>query len=266
MVKALIGAGQWPGRRPSVPGETLPAVWSTQWTARPDAPVLFDGGSAEPVTAAALHARTGTLAGALAGWGVGPGDRVLWCARATAGSIAALLAVIRCGAVLVPLSTSSTSAEMEHVVRDARPVLAIFDRERTRGSAEGPRVVHVDQLEEAGAGATAAGIAEPRPEDDALIVYTSGTTGKPKGAVHTHASLLAGVAALQTAWEWTPDDRLLLCLPLFHVHGLCAGLFGTLAAGGAAVVFDRFEEEAIMRAVPPRPCSSGSPPCITASP
>ncbi len=55
--------------------------------------------------------------------------------------------------------------------------------------------------------------------DDALIVYTSGTTGKPKGAVHTHASLLAGVEALLTAWAWEPEDRLILSLPLFHVHG-----------------------------------------------
>ena len=76
-----------------------------------------------------------------------------------------------------------------------------------------------------------------RPEDDALIVYTSGTTGAPKGAVHTHASLLAGVTSLVGAWEWEPADRLLLCLPLFHVHGLCAGLFGALTAGASAAVY-----------------------------
>ena len=85
-----------------------------------------------------------------------------------------------------------------------------------------------------------------RADADALIVYTSGTTGRPKGAVHTHASLLAGVDALVRAWDWQTDDRLLLALPLFHVHGLCAGLFGTLAAGASAVVFDRFDEEAIV--------------------
>ena len=88
------------------------------------------------------------------------------------------------------------------------------------------------------------------PRDDALIVYTSGTTGKPKGAVHTHASLLAGISSLLSAWDWEPDDRLVLCLPLFHVHGLCAGLFGTLAAGASAVVFDRFDESAVLEAAP----------------
>ena len=82
------------------------------------------------------------------------------------------------------------------------------------------------------------------------IVYTSGTTGRPKGAVHTHASLLAGASSVLTAWGWERTDRLILCLPLFHVHGLCAGLFGTLAAGASAVLFDRFEEPAILGAAP----------------
>ena len=86
------------------------------------------------------------------------------------------------------------------------------------------------------------------PTDDMLVVYTSGTTGHPKGAVHTHASLLAGVRTLVAAWEWQPDDRLVLALPLFHVHGLCAGLFGTLAAGASAAVLDRFDEEAVVEA------------------
>jgi malonyl-CoA/methylmalonyl-CoA synthetase len=87
------------------------------------------------------------------------------------------------------------------------------------------------------------------PDDDALIVYTSGTTGEPKGAVHTHRSLLAGVQALRMAWDWQPDDRLILALPLFHVHGLCAGLFGTLASGGSATVFDRFSPALVLDAV-----------------
>ena len=90
----------------------------------------------------------------------------------------------------------------------------------------------------------------PDPGDDALIVYTSGTTGKPKGAVHTHASLLAGISALHTAWGWSAEDRLILALPLFHVHGLCAGLFGTLAAGASAAVFDRFDPGTVADAVP----------------
>jgi malonyl-CoA/methylmalonyl-CoA synthetase len=155
--------------------------------------------------------------------------------------------------VLVPVSPSATSAELEHVISDASPVLAVVDREWPGVEAAGtaPAVVHVDDLSRAAASHTgAAGLPAPHPGDDALIVYTSGTTGKPKGAVHTHGSLLAGVSALVTAWAWTPEDRLVLALPLFHVHGLCAGLFGTLAAGASAVVFDRFDESAVLQAAP----------------
>ena len=199
--------------------------------------------------AASLDGTTAALAAALAERGVSPGDRVLWCARATIPSIEALLAVLRAGAVLVPLNPSATSAEIDHVVADATPVLALCDRERPDAFAAGPSVLCIDELSRAAAQA----IPAVRPlfrqaGDDALIVYTSGTTGKPKGAVHTHASLLAGVTALRSAWAWRPEDRLVLSLPLFHVHGLCAGLFGTLATGASAVVFDRFDEAAIVEA------------------
>ena len=85
----------------------------------------------------------------------------------------------------------------------------------------------------------AASLDRSGPDDPAMIVFTSGTTGAPKGAVLSHANLLAGVrGGGACAWRWEPDDRLVLALPLFHVHGLCAGLFGTLAAGASAVVLD----------------------------
>ena len=253
MVRALIPAGRWPGHRTPAPGRTLPEVWAGRWAARPDAPVLIDGGEGtRRVDAATLGARTAAVATALAERGVAPGDRVLWCARATLPSIEALLGVLRSGAVLVPVSPSATGPEIDHVVVDAGPVLALCDRERPDAFSAGPVVMGVDELAAAAAAARTAPGACPirRPGDDALIVYTSGTTGKPKGAVHTHASLLAGTAALLTAWDWAPEDRLVLCLPLFHVHGLCAGLFGTLAAGASAVVFDRFDEGAVLGAAP----------------
>ena len=253
MVRALIPAGRWPGHRTPAPGRTLPEVWAGRWAARPDAPVLIDGWEGtRRVDAATLGARTAAVATALAERGVAPGDRVLWCARATLPSIEALLGVLRSGAVLVPVSPSATGPEIDHVVADAGPVLALCDRERPDAFSAGPVVMGVDELAAAAAAARTAPGACPirRPGDDALIVYTSGTTGKPKGAVHTHASLLAGTAALLTAWDWAPEDRLVLCLPLFHVHGLCAGLFGTLAAGASAVVFDRFDEGAVLGAAP----------------
>jgi len=96
---------------------------------------------------------------------------------------------------------------------------------------------------------------EPPPLDasapgaPALIGYTSGTTGRPKGAVLSHANLLASVEALRLAWRWTPEDRLVLSLPLFHMHGLGVGLHGTLHAGASAVLLPRFEEDAVFDAI-----------------
>jgi len=245
-----VPPGRWPDER-RLPGSTLPEVWARRWASAPAATVLVDGWGGGAVDGAGLEWRTARAASALARRDVGPGDRVLWQARATLESAVALLAVLRAGAVLVPVSPSARGPEVAHVVDDAGPVLALV-QERDDAGDLGARVpvLSLDELareaEQAGPGAAP----RLRPGDDALVVYTSGTTGKPKGAVHTHASLLAGSQALSTAWGWAPEDRLILCLPLFHVHGLCAGLFGTLAAGASAVVFDRFDESAVLGAVP----------------
>ena len=209
--------------------------------------------------AATLDARTTALATALAERGVSPGERVLWCARATLPAVEAIVAVLRSGAVLVPVSPSATAAELDHVIGDARPVLALVDQSPPGARLGGLAVMRIEDLTRAGEHTGLPALPDSRPGDDALIVYTSETTGKPKGAVHTHGSLLAGVTSLLTAWGWTPDDRLVLGLPLFHVHGLCAGLFGTLTAGAAVSVFDRFDETAVLRAAPANTMFFGVP-------
>jgi malonyl-CoA/methylmalonyl-CoA synthetase len=258
-VRAPVPPGRWPAGPAFPPGQTLPEVWSARWSAHPTAPVLLDGWDhTRVVDGAALDATTARVAGALASAGVVAGDRVLWSARGTLESIQVLLGILRSGAVLVTVSPSATAAEVEHFVADCAPALVVTDDAKDTADVApgrvppGVRVLSVDALLERAAsaplGANENDLAHLRPGADALIVYTSGTTGRPKGAVHTHASLLAAVGALVQAWGWQTDDRLLLALPLFHVHGLAAGLFGTLAAGASAVVFDRFDEEAIVSA------------------
>lgn len=246
-----IPTGPWRSA-PTGSRRTLTQVWADHWEAHPNAQVLMDGWDRNRVVdAAELDGRTAALGAVLADRGVAPGDRVLWCARATIPSIEALLAVLRSGAVLVPLNPAATGPELDHVVSDASPVLALCDRERPDAFRTGPPLLLIDEL--AGASrqiVSGRELPHRQPEDDALIVYTSGTTGKPKGAVHTHASLLAGVTALHAAWGWNSEDRLVLCLPLFHVHGLCAGLFGTLTTGASALVFDRFDQDAVLGAAP----------------
>ena len=202
---------------------------------------------------AQLEERTARQATVLMAHGVRPGDRVLWCARPTLESATSLLAVLRAGAVLVPLSTSAVAGEIAYMIADAQPAAVVTDRPDAADvfAAVGPGSTStVDQLLAESERAEPSALPRVGPGDDALIVYTSGTTGRPKGAVHTHASLFAGVTSLLRAWVWEPEDRLVLCLPLFHVHGLCAGLFGTLAAGASALVFERFDEAAVLDAVP----------------
>ncbi len=243
--------GRWPELPPVAPGPTLPAVWAGQWASRPGRPVLVDGWDGRrTLDGAALDGHTSRLASVLSGHGVGPGDRVLWSARSTLESVLARLGVLRAGAVLVPLSPSARAPEVSHVIGDAAPALVVCENDRDDVFGSGVTVVRIDELLREGGPGRSDAVPELEPGDDALIVYTSGTTGKPKGAVHTHASLLAGISSVLTAWAWGPADRLVLCLPLFHVHGLCAGLFGTLAAGASAVVFDRFDESAVLGAAP----------------
>ncbi len=242
----------------AVPSPPLPGWWSARWAADPGAEILRvagpgDLGSTGWIRAGELEERTRAAARRLQGHGVVPGDRVLWSAQRSAESVVAALGILRLGSILVPVNPEITGRELRHVVGDVEPRLAIVDE-------PGPgaqRVVEgLAELAHGRGGVPAVGAAVPEApmgsapapvldgvggSDLALVVYTSGTTGRPKGAMLTHANLAAGVSSLIEAWHWTPSDRLSLALPLFHVHGLVAGLFGSLASGGSVVVFPRFD-------------------------
>jgi acyl-CoA synthetase (AMP-forming)/AMP-acid ligase II len=97
-------------------------------------------------------------------------------------------------------------------------------------------------------GAVALSLAAPSADAPAVIGYTSGTTGRAKGALLLHRNLIANITAITTAWRWTPDDRLLLTLPLFHTHGLGVGLHGTLFMGGSALLHRKFDASAVLAA------------------
>lgn len=247
VVRALVPPGHWPDVARPQTGGTLVERWLAHWGDDPGQVVLADGARpGRTVDGARLLQRTADLAARLSEHRVEPGSRVVWCARAGIDSIEVLLAVLRVGAVLVPVNPASTTAEIEHFVTDAGPTIAVADDPAAFGSLV--PTLSVAELADSTSATASPVLPETRLSDDALIVYTSGTTGRPKGAVHTHASLRAGIDALLAAWGWQPSDRLILTLPLFHVHGLGAGLFGTLAAGAAVTVFDRFDEGTVLDA------------------
>ena len=179
-----------------------------------------------------------------AGWlrrhGVRPGDRVAIGLPNGPELLVAALGVVGLGAVLVPLNPAYTVDEACYVVGDAGAKLAVCEGHQGEAlAAAGFEVV----------AALGRGGRFPLPDcsaaldEPALIVYTSGTTGRPKGAVLSHRALVTNLETVRAAWRWMPGDRLLLALPCFHLHGLALGLFGSLLAGSSIIWRPRFVAE-----------------------
>jgi malonyl-CoA/methylmalonyl-CoA synthetase len=221
-------------------GGSLPGAFARAWLADPGrAALLSPDGSV--LRAGELEERTAAAAARYAAAGLAPGDRVLMSAQPSVELVVAYVGALRLGLAVVPANTAYTGPELAHVVADAAPALAVVDEPgRMAGLSESLLVAGTD-LTGLPAPAGDPLLDAAAPDDVALVVYTSGTTGAPKGAPLTHANLLASAHAVRIAWRWTADDRLALCLPLFHVHGLGVGLHGTLVTGAAAIVAARFD-------------------------
>src|SRR5215218_2032717 len=228
---------------------SLPSAWVAVWASAPSAPALFDRDRGW-IAAEQLEEATRRVAGRLQGAGLQAGDRMLFSAQSSLELVIAHVAALRSGIVVVPANTAYRERELAHIVTDARPRAALVDdadRARWISAAAGPATVVVGPDVDVPDHDPAV-IDAIAPDDPALIGYTSGTTGSPKGAVLTHANLLAGSESVRLAWRWTESDRLVLALPLFHVHGLCVGLHGTLLAGASAVLLPRFDVDAVLDA------------------
>jgi malonyl-CoA/methylmalonyl-CoA synthetase len=187
------------------------------------------------ITSEELELRSRRAARALLGAGLHAGDRIVLCAGSSAKLIVAYIAALRAGLIVVPLNTAYTATEIARIVRDARPAgAAVEDSTRAQwiAAACDREIPIFDVSIELPAGPEV-GLDTAVSEDPALLLYTSGTTGQPKGALLSHGNLLSSATAVNHAWRWQPDDTLLLTLPLFHLHGLGVGVNGSLAAGSA---------------------------------
>ena len=229
---------------------TLPQAWAAHFESAPDRPLLWEERRGW-VRAGELDHASRRVAARLAGAGLRPGDRILMSAGTSVELVEAHVAALRLGLVVVPANTAYREREIAHLVRDAAPRSAVVDDpERAgwiRNSDPGVLVVGPDVALAEGSGAAPV-LDVAAPSDPALIGYTSGTTGAPKGAVLSHGNLLASSESVRLAWRWTADDRLVLALPLFHIHGLGVGLHGTLLAGASAVLLPRFDPDAVLDA------------------
>jgi malonyl-CoA/methylmalonyl-CoA synthetase len=150
------------------------------------------------------------------------------------------------GGVCVPLAVSHPPAELEHVVRDSGAAVVVGGGRQAEAleaiaGAAGARFIRFADLLATDADPLPVG--EPPHDRRALILYTSGTTGRPKGVVTTHGNFAAQIESLLAAWEWTQDDRALLVLPLHHVHGIVNVLGCALAAGASCEILPQFDPE-----------------------
>jgi malonyl-CoA/methylmalonyl-CoA synthetase len=240
---------------------TLLQAWSERWRAEPGAALWLDvPGNDRPAgtagrghrwwTAGEFDAATRAVAGRFRGAGLQPGGRVVWSTSSSVAALVAHVGALRAGLVVVPANPAYSRRELEHIVSDVRPVAAIVERadqaEWVRAAAPEPVVVVGPQVDLPDAEPGPLDAAGPR--SPALICFTSGTTAAPKGAVLSHANLLAATESVRLAWRWTAEDRLVHCLPVFHAHGLCVGLYGTLLAGGSAVLLPGFDPGAVVEA------------------
>jgi malonyl-CoA/methylmalonyl-CoA synthetase len=201
------------------------------------------------VTYEDLHAGASRAAGLLAERGVRAGDRVgIYCENRI-GFVFAYLATLRLGAVVVPINVLYRAAELEHVLADARVRCVVASEDTRAHLASGTPVLDVRDVEARaadGAAPLAAAERAPEPETIAAILYTSGTTGRSKGAMLTHGNLATTAMHVVTAWRWQETDTLAIALPLFHTHGLSAALNGTLVAGARLLVHARFDASAML--------------------
>ena len=174
--------------------------------------------------------------------------RVAVWAKPELETCVAMVAALVAGVPAVPLNPRLGTVELRHVVSDAAPDLVLTAPGATLPAALRP----LPRLDiDLGAGDLRAVNTpmppEPDPESPALIVYTSGTTGPPKGVVLPRRALAADIDALALAWRWTAQDVLVHALPLFHVHGLVLGVFGPLRLGGALHHLGSFSVEGVAR-------------------
>jgi malonyl-CoA/methylmalonyl-CoA synthetase len=192
-------------------------------------------------------------AGAYRSAGLLPGDRVALFLENSPDFVVAYLGAHLAGLVVVAVNTQYRQVELRHILADAGVRLCVTDVARkaeiARVQDELPALERVITIEvDDGMFLLMSDPLDPEPPDPeatALIGYTSGTTGRAKGAMLSHRNLAANAWAVTTAWRWSASDRLLLTLPLFHAHGLCVGLHGTLLTGATADLRRKFEADEV---------------------
>ncbi len=238
--------------------ENLHALLAGRFPADPDAPCLIlpDG---RRVSYAELESQSARYAGLLVAAGIKPGDRVAAQVEKSPEALYLYFGCLRAGGVFLPLNPAYQRGEVEYFLNDAKPGLFVCRPEKFEEAQElawAARVPLVHDLGERGDGSLVAAAAEmpgsfatvqSAPGDLAAILYTSGTTGRSKGAMLTHRNLAANAAVLHRYWGFRPGDVLLHMLPTFHVHGLFVATHCALLNGSPMLFEPKFDAARALR-------------------
>ncbi|AWK85227.1 malonate--CoA ligase [Azospirillum thermophilum] len=223
------------------------------------------------VTYGELDSMVGRYARLLADLGLKKGDRVAVQVEKSAENIVLYLATVRAGGVYLPLNPAYTRAEVEYFLTDAEPHVFICRPETAddlRGVADGAKVAHLLTLGTRGDGTLPAQAADrdgafdtvpAAPDDLAAILYTSGTTGRSKGAMMSHRNLASNALTLHRIWGFQPDDVLLHALPIFHTHGLFVATNCVLLNGSSMIFLPKFDADQVMGLLPKATVMMGVP-------
>ena len=243
--------------------ESLYALLAPRIAAAGAAPFLTspDGASR---TYGDIDALARRIATALAAAGARPGDRIAAQVEKSAENVALYLASLLGGFVYLPLNTAYTDEEVAYFIADAEPAAFVTDAGRANAAPKGPAVLTLDAggkgtlIDAAAASAPLEPVARTR-DDLAVILYTSGTTGRPKGAMITHGNLTSNATALHKIWGFRPGDVLLHALPVFHIHGLFVALNTAMLNGSEVLFLPKFDVAAVRRLLPRASVMMGVP-------
>jgi malonyl-CoA/methylmalonyl-CoA synthetase len=229
----------------------LYALFRSRFPADRTAPFLI--GRRGTMTFADLDALSARMAAAFVAQGAAPGDRIAAQIEKSPEGVALYLAVIRGGFVFLPLNTAYRDDEVAYFLGDAEPKIVVVDPSKA-GSRHGALTLDAE-----GRGTLIDAARATTPDDRvhassstdlAAILYSSGTTGKPKGVMLTHGNLASNAMALHRLWQFIATDVLLHALPIFHVHGLFVALNTSLLNGTPVLFHETFNTEAVIADLP----------------
>jgi malonyl-CoA/methylmalonyl-CoA synthetase len=229
--------------------------------------LILTGQGDRTIDYAQIAAESGRIANALVSAGCTPGDRVAVQVDKPWQVLPLYLGVLRAGLVYLPLNSGYQRAELDYFFEDAAPRVIVCSPERlgtVETLARGATVLTLDAKggelwTRAQAESDAYETVQRAPDDLAAILYTSGTTGRAKGAMLTHRNLASNAVTLVAAWGFTRDDVLIHALPVYHVHGLFVALHCALLSGGRVLWMSKFDAKEVLRLIPRATTMMGVP-------